>query len=286
MSVATFDDRACILGEGPLWHPERAQLFWFDIMRKRLLTRTDEGPAEWQFDRHVSAAGWVDRDTLLVATETDLVRFDLPTGAQERVAPLEERNGETRSNDGRADPFGGYWVGTMGKSAEKGAGALYRFYRGEVAELRAGITIPNATCFSPDGRFAFFADTAEHLVWRIPLDAQGWPNGDWEVWLDHRQNGINPDGAVVDADGRLWCAEWGGARVACYDSGGKLIEEMALDVPQPTCPAFGGEDMSILYITTARQGLPDDAMDGAPRSGMTLSKPLAHRGQAEHRVIL
>jgi sugar lactone lactonase YvrE len=131
-------------------------------------------------------------DTLLVATETDLVRFDLETGAQERVAPLEAGNPATRSNDGRADPFGGFWIGTMGKSAEAGAGALYRYYRGEVVELRDGITIPNATCFSPDGGCAYFADTAEHIVWRIPLDARGMAEAEWEVWLDHREAGSTP----------------------------------------------------------------------------------------------
>jgi len=286
MSAATFDDRVCILGEGPLWHPEREQLFWFDIMGKRLMTRTQDGPMDWTFDRHVSAAGWVDRDTLLVASETDLFRFDLGTGAQERVAPLEDGNPVTRSNDGRADPFGGFWIGTMGKNAEAGAGALYRFYRGKVVQLRDGITIPNATCFAPDGRHAYFADTAEHVVWRIPLDAEGWPDGDWEVWLDHRESGINPDGAAVDAEGGFWCAEWGGARVGRYDADGNLVDEVSLDVPQPTCPAFGGADLSTLYVTSARQGLPSDEMDGAPRSGMTLSVAVPVRGQPEHRVIL
>jgi sugar lactone lactonase YvrE len=285
MSVATFDDRACILGEGPLWHPERGQLFWFDIMGKRLMTRTGDGAQEWVFDRHVSAAGWLDRETLMVASETDLFRFDIDTGAREHLLPLEADNAATRSNDGRADPFGGFWIGTMGKNGEAGAGALYRYYRGEVVKLRDGITIPNATCFTPDGSHAYFADTAEHVVGRIALDDEGWPDGVWEVWLDHRDSGINPDGAVVDADGRFWCAEWGGARVASYDPDGKLVEEISLDVPQPTCPAFGGDDLSTLYLTTARQGMPTDDMDAAPRSGMTLSVAVSARGQAEHRVI-
>ncbi len=286
MTVATFDNRACVLGEGPLWHPDRGQLFWFDITGKRLMTRTDDGPSEWSFDRHVSAAGWVDRDTLLVASETDLFRFDIETGAANHIALLEESNSVTRSNDGRADPFGGFWIGTMGKNAEAGAGTLYRYFKGEVIALRGGITIPNATCFSPDGRHAYFADTAENVVWRIPLDGEGWPVGDWDVWLDHRESGINPDGAVVDEQGRFWCAEWGASRVACYRADGKLVEEISLDVPQPTCPAFGGEGMSTLFVTTARQGLPDDEMDGAPRSGMTLSVAVSARGQVEHRVIL
>jgi sugar lactone lactonase YvrE len=285
MSAKTFDDRACILGEGPLWHPGRGQLFWFDIMGRRLLTRSGDGSNQWQFDRHVSAAGWIDRDTLLIASETDLFRFDLSTGEERRVLPLEDRNPATRSNDGRADPFGGFWIGTMGKHAEEGAGALYRYFRGEIVQLRDGITIPNATCFSPDGRIAYFADTARHLVWCIPLDAEGWPDGEWEIWLDHRDSDINPDGAVVDAAGRFWCAEWGGARVACYDADGRIVDEIALDVPQPTCPAFGGDDLSTLYVTSARQGLPSDAMDEAPRSGMTLAARVGVRGQAEHRVV-
>ena len=286
MTVSVFDDRPCILGEGPLWHPGRGQLFWFDIMGKRLNTRDGDEPRDWGFDRHVSAAGWVDDDTLLIATETDLCRFSLGTGRAERLVPLEAEKPGTRSNDGRADPQGGFWIGTMGKHAEARAGSLYRYWRGEVRRLRNGITIPNATCFAPDGRTAYFADTAAHLVWRVALDADGWPRGEWQVFLDHRDSGINPDGAVVDADGHLIVAEWGGTRVARYSPEGILVEEIALPVPQPTCPAFGGPDLSTLYITTARQGLPGDAMDAAPLSGQTLVVATGWRGQAEHQVIL
>lgn len=286
MSADTFDDRPCVLGEGPLWHPGRRQLFWFDIMGKRMMSRTDDGPRSWQFDRTVSAAGWIDAETLLIASETDLFRFNLETNERERIASLEAQDGATRSNDGRADPFGGFWIGTMGRNAEPGAGALYRFFRGEVVQLREGVTIPNATCFAPDGRTAYFADTAEHVVRRVALDAEGWPNGDWEIWLDHRETGINPDGAVVDAEGRFWCAEWGSARVACYGADGILVEHLPLDVPQPTCPAFGGADLSTLYITSARQGLPDEAFDEAPRSGMTLAVRIPATGRPEPRVML
>jgi len=286
MSVQVFDDRACILGEGPLWHPARAQLFWVDIRGQRLMTRTADGPADWAFDRHVSAVGWVDDDTLLIASETGLIRFSLADGATKALVPIEADNPRTRSNDGRADPQGGFWIGTMGKHAEPGAGTLYRYWRGALRPLRDGLTIPNATCFAPDGHAAYFADTAEHLVWRIPLDADGWPCAAWEVFLDHRASGINPDGAVVDAEGHLVVAEWGGARVARYAPTGVLVDEFPLPVPLPTCPAFGGADLSTLYVTTARQGAPDDALDATPLSGQTLVIETGLAGQAEHRVIL
>lgn len=283
MTIEVFDDRACTLGEGPLWHPARQQLFWFDIVGKRLLTRTEDGPQEWQFDRHVSAAGWVDRDRLLIASDVDLFVFDLIEETETYLAPLEVDNPVTRCNDGRADPQGGFWIGTMGLNAEAGAGALYRYYRGEVRLLRDKVTIPNATCFSPDGRFAYFADTAKNRVWRYGLDADGWPETKPDLFLDHRETGLNPDGAVVDAEGNFWCAEWGASRVACYDPSGKLVEEVTLPVPQPTCPSFGD---GYLYVTTALQGLPDDAFDTAPLSGKTLRVATAIQGQKEHRVIL
>lgn len=283
MTVDIFDERPCALGEGPLWHPTRQQLFWFDILGQRLLTCTDEGPQEWQFDRCVSAAGWVDDDRLLIASDEDLSLFDLRDGTSEYVASLEGDTPATRSNDGRADPQGGFWIGTMGRHAEPGAGALYRYYRGEVRKLRANVTIPNATCFTPDGRHAYFADTAKHMVWRYTLDADGWPEGAAEVYLDHRATGLNPDGAVVDANGNFWCAEWGSSRVACYAPSGILLEEIPLPIPQPTCPAFGGGH---LYVTTALQGLPDAAKDSAPLSGQTLRIATAVIGQPEHQVIL
>lgn len=283
MTVEVFDDRACMLGEGPLWHPTRAQLFWFDIIGQRMLTRDADGPQEWEFDCCVSAAGWVDDDRLLIASNVDLFVFDLRDSTSQYVAPLEAENPVTRSNDGRADPQGGFWIGTMGRNAEAGAGALYRYYRGEVRRLRTGVTIPNATCFTPDGQHAYFADTAEKTVWRYALDAEGWPDGDPDVYLDHREKGLNPDGAVVDADGRFWCAEWGASRVACYDPAGVLVDEVKLPVPQPTCPALGA---GFLYVTSALQGLPEDAADTAPHSGKTLRVAVDARGQREHQVIL
>ncbi|MBY0395033.1 MAG: SMP-30/gluconolactonase/LRE family protein, partial [Thermoleophilia bacterium] len=108
----TYDDRPCELGEGPLWHPGREQLFWFDILGRKLLSRTAAGPLSWSFGECVSAAGWIDRDRLLVASETALSVFDLTRGTSDRVVPLVADRPDLRSNDGRADPWGGFWIGT------------------------------------------------------------------------------------------------------------------------------------------------------------------------------
>ena len=281
-----FDATPCKLGEGPLWHPERGQLFWFDIIGKRLLTRADDKTHHWQFAEHVSAAGWVDRDTLLIASESALFRFDLATGARHDLIALEADRPANRSNDGRADPFGGFWIGTMGKDAAPGAGAIYRYYRGELRRLFADITITNAISFAPDASHACFADTIAGKVFRVALDGEGWPKGTPETYLDLTAEGLNPDGAVIDTAGNLWLAQWGAARVACYAPDGSLLRTVAFDAPHTSCPAFGGPELTTLFCTTARQGLDAAALTQHPNSGMTFAAPGIAQGQAEHRAIL
>lgn len=282
-----YDDRPCELGEGPLWHPEREQLFWFDIVNKRLMTRDADGPQSWNFAEHVSAAAWVDRDTLLIASESALLRFELNSGRKDCITKLEADNPVTRSNDGRADPWGGFWIGTMGKGAEKGAGAIYRFWQGELRQLVPDVTISNAISFSPDRSCAYFCDTATRQVRRWALNSEtGWPEGDSAVFLDLRHEALNPDGAVVDASGNIWIAQWGAARVAAYDTRGKFLQAVSFAATHTSCPAFGGADLTTLFCTTARQGLDAEALTSQPTNGMTFASDNAGEGQAEYRVIL
>ena len=282
MTVQTYDERICALGEGPLWHPEREQLFWCDILGKRLLSVDGTHQQHWQFDEHVSAAGWVDDNTLLVAAETALYRFDIATGQKDVVVPLEADNPHTRSNDGRADSRGGFWIGTMDLGGEPAAGAIYRYYRGELRLLYSAVSIPNAICFSTDGQFAFFTDTARRQVMRQPLDSAGWPVGlplphiDFNTWCQ------NPDGAVVDEEGFLWVALWGSYLVARFTPQGKLDQEVSVPVVQPSCPAFGGKDLRTLFVTSATQ----DLAGASEWDGKTLQTLVAVAGQREHRVIL
>jgi sugar lactone lactonase YvrE len=272
------DDRICELGEGPLWHPGRKALFWFDILGKRLLTTGQE----WQFDGYVSAAGWVNRDTLVIASQTALHRFDISTGRSEILCPLEADNPVTRSNDGRADPQGGFWIGTMGINGEPGAGAIYRYYRGELRRLIAPITTSNGICFPPDGKTAFFTDTDTQLIMRVGLDDDGWPAGAPSVHIDLTGTDLRPDGAVVDAAGQLWCAQWGAGRVACYGPDGAFVTAVPFPALQTSCPAFGGPGLRTLYCTSAADGLEPSGL----ANGKTFATVTDHAGQPEHRVVL
>ncbi len=278
-----FDDTPCTLGEGVLWHADRNALIWFDILSRRMYLKPMDGTRQhWDFQDHVSAAGIVDADRILVASARALSVMDLRDGSTTLLAPLEADDPLTRSNDGRADPQGGFWIGTMGLNAEPKAGTIWRFWRGELRPLFPGITITNAICFSPNGEHACFTDTDVGVIHRVRLDRDGWPLGEPEAFIDLRPEGLSPDGAVIDAEGGLWSAQWGAGRVARYDRDGQFDRAINLPASQISCPAFGGSDLETLFATSARDGL---TSPGA-QDGCTFAIDAGVAGQPEHRVLL
>lgn len=277
-----YDATPCQLGEGPLWHPLRKQLYWFDIIGKRLYTQQNGQQISWEFDEMVSAAGWVDHDTLLVASALALYRFNVETGKRKVLTNFEADNPLTRSNDGRTDPFGGFWIGTMGYNGDIGLGKIYRYYKGELTVLYKAISIPNSICFSPDRNWAYFSDTKKFIINRVALDSEGWPQGEPEAFIDFRATQENPDGAVVDEQGCLWVAKWGTSEVARYSPEGQLLSTVPVSVRQPTCPAFGGPSLDTLFVTSAAV----DLQNAGVADGTTFEVPIGIKGQAEHQVIL
>ena len=283
-----FDDTLCTLGEGPIWHPLRQSLIWFDIMGKDLFERRieDTQSRRLSFENYVSAAGWINENELLMATSLDLVKLNINSGDFEKILDLESDNALTRSNDGRADPCGGFWIGTMGIKGEKDIGAIYRFYKGEIRKLFSPISIPNSICFSPCGKIAYFTDTIPGLILRVELDSLGWPKSKPEIVLDCRKDGLNPDGSVVDQDGCIWNAQWGASRVARYSPNGDLISTFEFDVPQTSCPEFGGDDLSTLFVTSARVDLSESQLQDAPMSGAVFSVKTDYKGQKAHQILI
>lgn len=286
MKVEIHDATRCLLGEGALWHPGRQQFFWCDILSNRVLTREGDRLRDWTFDTHVSCLGWVDDERLIVASARDLMLLTLETGQVEILCGLEPDNTENRSNDGRTDPFGGFWVGTMAIGKGRGAGAIYRYYKGELRQILGGLSIPNAICFAPDGKLAYFSDTPDKTIRGMRLDEEGWPVDEGGIVVDLRDTNHVADGAVCDAEGNIWTAQWGSSRVASYAPDGRFRQAVDLPASQVTCPAFGGPDYSTLYCTSAAVGLDEDELTARPGHGRTFRVEGVARGQKEHRVLL
>ncbi|WP_210529465.1 SMP-30/gluconolactonase/LRE family protein [Rubellimicrobium arenae] len=282
-TARVHDQTVCLLGEGALWHPERQELLWFDILGRTLFV----GDRRHRLTELSSAAGWIDRDTVLMAQKGALVRFDLARGTGETIAGLEESNPAVRSNDGRADPWGGFWISTMGLKAEPEAGAIWRYWKGEVRQIVPKVQIPNAICFDPEGTHVVYTDTETQIVWRQALsDADGFPTGEREQVLDLRGTDLFPDGAVFDADGHLWIAFWGAGKVIGYGRDGQPVDEFSIPARQSTCPAFGGEGLSTLFVTSAAAGIPQEELAVTPETGRTFAVETGFRGVPEPKVVL
>jgi sugar lactone lactonase YvrE len=277
---------ACELGEGPVWVDDA--LYWFDIQGRRLHRARpgDAASKSWEFEEQVSAAGRLTDGALLVASEIALWRFDPASGERRLLQPLEADRPETRSNDGRADRQGGFWIGTMAKDETSGAqGALYRYHGGQLRTVRERIGVPNAICFAPDGRRGYFADSREHRIYTWTLDAEGWPSGEPEVFFDLSGQAATPDGAVVDGEGALWVALWNGGKVVRVLPDGSVAGEIALPATRPTCPAFGGDGRR-LYVTSACIGLDAAERAAQPDAGRVFAAAIDIPGPAEPLVEL
>ena len=170
-------------------------------------------------------------------------------------------------------------------SCEPGAGAIYRFHAGTLTKLRSGVTIPNSMCFSPDGKFAYFADTAEPRILRWPLDGDGWPIGEPRLFVE-LSPGSQPDGAVIDRNGALWSAQWGAGRVVKYLPDGSMDRVITLPVSRTSCPAFGGSGLNSLFVTSAREGMTASELVAEPQAGDLFRIRLEEPGMEEGAVNL
>ncbi|ESZ50696.1 gluconolaconase [Mesorhizobium sp. L103C565B0] len=287
--VSVFSDHVCELGEGPSYDPATDTLFWFDIVNGLLLEQgvTSSARKVHELGQMASAIAIIDDNRQLIATETGLHVRDVSTGKLTLHTPIEADNALTRSNDSRVHPCGAFWVGTMGKGEEKGAGAIYWFFKGELRTLYTGITVSNSICFSEDGSIAYYTDTSTGLLMRVACDpATGLPVGESKVFVDHRSSKGFVDGSVVDRDGVLWNAVWGGKAVKAYSPDGTLLREIAVPAGQSSCPAFVGAKAGRLAVTSAWKGKDDKQRKLDPQAGMTFLLDIPVNGRFEPRVVI
>lgn len=270
-SVTTLHEDAAELGEGPSYDPERDTLWWFDIIGRRLYEHrfAEANTRSHPLPRMASMLVRIDPARQLLAMTDGLYIREIATGKLTLDQPLEADNAATRSNDGRTHPSGALWIGTMGRNAEKKAGAIYWYDGRRVEKIFDRITIPNAIAFSPDGTTGYFTDSDTGLLMQVALDAAtGLPNGEPRIFYDNRKQRGAFDGAVTDRDGLLWNARWGAAAIDAYTPAGERIKTIKMPAKQVTCPAFcgaGGEKMAVTsafeHLSPARRRL--DPMAGA-----------------------
>jgi sugar lactone lactonase len=278
----------CHLGEGPTYDVTTDTAWWFDIREGRLYEAhlTSRNIRVYILGRMASALGRIDTERQLIVAEDGLYIRQIADGAMTLFRPLEADNPDTRSNDCRVHQSGTFWIGTMGRKAERGAGAIYALHGGKISTLFPGISIPNSICFSPDGATGYFTDTARAVLYAVPLNPDtGLPRGEPDVLLRHTGVG-GLDGSVCDADGQIWNACWGASRVDVYSPQGERLRSLRVPAKQASCPAFVGPDLSRLLVTSAWQDMDAEARAADPQAGCTFVLQTSARGRAEPDVKL
>ncbi|GAB6394744.1 MAG: Gluconolactonase [Bacteroidales bacterium] len=263
-------------GEGAIWHPGRKSLFWVDIEGKTLYEFLPEKKncRQWTFDRMATTVVPETENTVIVALQNEIIRLNLTDNVRTSVAKIDDAGGKYRFNDGKCDPEGRLWVGTMVLDGQAGAtAALYTIdSQGRVTERLAGVTTSNGIVWTADKQYMYYNDTPTGRVARYRYDAAT-GNVTYDGIAVVMEPGTGgPDGMTIDRDGNLWVAQWGGYGVYCYNPlTGKLINKVETPAPNVASCAFGGENMDILYITTARAGLSEEKLKAYPLSGSLFS---------------
>jgi sugar lactone lactonase YvrE len=281
MNIEALPLAPSLLGESPLWHPGEQVLYWCDIPG-RCLNRWNPASgqhAQWHFDSEPGCCAAVQGGGLLLALREGIVHFDPATGRRAAIAGAPYDPSVQRFNDGKTDPHGRFWVGTIHEPRDAARAALYRLGDAGLALMADGITTSNGLAWSPDAHTIYWADTKAHVVYAFDFDAAGGSLSRRRVFLSFAPRrpgqeladyGGRPDGAAVDTQGCYWIAMFEGARVLRVSAQGEVLQELRLPVRCPTMPCFGGADLKTLYITTARENRPADELAHEPLAGCVL----------------
>lgn len=278
----------CTLGDGPAYDAASDTAYWFDILEQKLFEATlyDNLVTHQRLPLMASALAAVDGDRQILATENGLYVRWRTSGTLTQFCAIDADKPAMRSNDARAHPSGAFWFSMMSKSAKAGAASIYAMTNGHVALLFSGLTIPNSICFSADGSYGFFSDTALNALYRVRLDpASGLPC-DAPVRLHLADGGKGLDGAAVDHDGLLWLARWGGSRVDAFTPQGEPVRSLTVPALQPSCPLFVGRRFDRLLVTSAREGQDEAARAADALGGATFLLAAGALGRPEPRVRL
>jgi sugar lactone lactonase YvrE len=296
MTWQTAISRPSALGESPFWHPDEQTLYWVDIAGRQIC-RAQPSAATVESWAMPSEPGCIaparshgENSGLVIALRDGIYRARHWGGALKLLAPALHDAATSRFNDGKADPLGRFWAGTLYELRDAARAQLFsldcRNGRAPALEPKLGnARTANGLAWSPDGATLYWADTPSHAVrawdWDGPSNRlshervfRQWPAKPegWHAGMPGY--GGRPDGAAVDAQGNYYVAMYEGARLLKLSPGGEVLAEFAVPAQCPTMPCFGGDDLKTLYLTTARHQRPAGELQRWPDSGCIFSMPV------------
>jgi L-arabinonolactonase len=261
------------LGEGPTWSVDEQALYWVDIYGKRI-ERLDIETGQrrtFHLPYQVGAVVFRQKGGFVLAADQGFAFWD---GSSENVQSLsnpEQGKPLYRFNDGKVDPGGRFWAGTMYDGPElnpRPTGSLYRLDPdGLITVKETGVLISNGIGWSPDQRTMYYTDSIRKTIYSYDYDVFTGEIANRKVFIHTVDEPGVPDGLTVDSEGFIWSARWNGWKVIRYDPAGKPEREIKVPTACPSSVMFGGRDLKDLYITSAWKELTAEERNFQPLAG-------------------
>ena len=278
--VTVFCDEQAVLAESIVWDPRSERLRWTDITLGLLTTARADGTVESSVALPPPLASFQPRAQggFVAALGSSIVLTDERGAVERELVRVHHASPDMRFNEGKCDPFGRFLVGSMDLSDQDPAAALYAVEAdGTTRVLRGGFGVTNGMEWSADGSVMYVTDTSTSTIYRASYGPEG-DLGDLEPFV----SGAAHDGLVRDDEDCFWTAVYGSGRVERWDASGAHLETVEVPAPNVTSVAFGGLDMSTLFIGTARENLTEEQLEEHPHSGAVFAVPTRVHGEPAH----
>lgn len=277
-------DMKAALGEGPCWDDQNKLLYWVDIqgMKIHIHNPQDNSNKFIQLKQQIGAIVLRENGGAVVALQNGLYFLDLQTEELTLITDPEEHLPNNRFNDGKCDPAGRFWIGTMGSAQ---SASLYTLYPDlELQHKESNVTISNGLAWSPDQTKMYYIDTPTKQIVSYDYDISSGSISNKQVAITIPDTDGHPDGMTIDAEGNLWIAHWGGFQVSCWNPvTAEKLDSIPIPAPQVTSCTFTGDALDTLYITTARVGLDEEALAQSPQAGGLFKVKLNVKGTPSYR---
>ena len=269
--VVLVIDSGSDLGEGAIWNDQTSELYWVNITGKilNIYNPSNENNKELFTGQMIGTVAPCLSGRVVVALQNGIYFMDPETGTKKLIADPEEALPDNRFNDGKCDPGGRFWAGTMSTRGEKQAGALYMLdTNGTVRKMIENVSISNGIAWSTKYNEMYYIDTPTQKVMAWKYDPVSGNIADRRTAVEIPAEMGAPDGMTMDEQGNLWIALWGGGSVGCWNpQSGELVRKIEVPAKNVTSCAFGGPGFETLYITTAKTNTSDDDLKLYPNTG-------------------
>ena len=264
-------EHRCLLGEGPVWDAKQQMLYWVDILNGAIHGYAPKNKmyTTIQLDQLIGAVALCTDGNFIAALQNGFALIDRASGEVKMIEDPEAHLPGNRFNDGKCDSAGRFWAGTMALTEDAGAGSIYTIEKnvGVIKKIN-NVSISNGMAWSPDHGTLYYIDSPSFKVVAYDYDKTTGNISNERTIITITAVDGTPDGMTIDTEGMLWIAHWDGWQVTRWNPAtGEKLFHFTLPVGRVTSCTFGGQSLEDLYITSARVGLTDEALESQPMAG-------------------